>query len=301
MAKTQPMAEAVSNDLARVRRLLARERGTDRGAWLRLSGWGVAAVAAVTLAAYAYDVAGGFRRDNATSADQVRELRGMHQALQQQLAQQTKEYQAEAKRLIGAIATLNADRDRLYSRVSTLEQSLESVTGSLSRQAAALATASAPPPPAAPAATLPKIEAAPPETKPMETAAFAPETSVTRTAFGVDLGSSANLDGLRAIWRREAAASPAVAALQPIVVVRDRGVPGVILHLVAGPLGDAAAAARLCATLPPREKACEPVTYEGQRLALDVAPLPTQKKTKAAPKPAVPRPVPTPASAPARS
>ncbi len=299
-------AEAAPDDLARVRRVLARERGIDRGAWLRLSGWGVAAVAAVTLAAYAYDVAGGFRRDNTTSADLVRELRVSQQALQQQLLSQARDSQAEAKRLLGAITTLNSDRDRLFTRVTTLEQSLESVTGSLSRQAAALATASAPPPPP-PVAALPKIEPAPAEAKAIEaraaepkspeTVVAGPEVSSARTVFGVDLGAAPTLDGLRTLWRREAAASTAVAALQPIVVVRDGGATGVALHLVAGPIGDAAAAARICATLPAREKACEPTAYDGQKLALDVAPQPPRKKPKVArPQPA-PVPVPAPPAA----
>ena len=297
-------AEQVPDDLARVRRLLARERAVDRGAWLRLGGWGLSAVAAVTIAAYAYDVSGGFRRDNATSADLVRELRGAQQALQQQLQATAQTSQTEAKRLAAAIGTLNSDRDRLYTRVSTLEQSLDSVTGSLSRQAAALASATtvapvaqaAPSPaPAPPPAAMPEPAAQPVETKPAELAAAMSatpaETAAARTLFGVDLGAAPNLDGLRAIWRREAAASTAVASLQPVVAVRDRGLPtGVALHLVAGPLNDAAAAAKLCAALGPREKGCEPAIYDGQRLALETAtPLPPRKRPKVArPPPAAP-------------
>jgi hypothetical protein len=306
-------AEQVPDDLARVRRLLARERAVDRGAWLRMSGWGLSAIAAVTVAAYAYEVSGGFRRDNATSADLVRDLRLTQQNLQQQISAATQSSQAEAKRLAAAVATLNADRDRLYTRVSTLEQSLDSVTGSLSRQAAALASATsvaptaqaatsqpatsppAPEPTAAPNAA-PEAMTHLAEIKPADAPA-AVETSASRTTFGVDLGAAPNLDGLRAIWRREAAASTVVASLQPVVVVRDRGLPtGVALHLLAGPLGDAAAAAKLCASLGPREKACAPAVYEGQRLALDTAtPLPPRKKPKAVrPAASVPLPVPPP-------
>ena len=302
-------AEQVPDDLARVRRLLARERAVDRGAWLRLSGWGLSAVAAVTIAAYAYDVSGGFRRDHATSADLVRELRQSQQALQQQIQTTAQTSQSEAKRLAASIGTLSSDRDRLYTRVSTLEQSLDSVTGSLSRQAAALASASVAPVAQAvpaPAAPMPEPVVQAVETKPAElVAAMAnppPETAAARTVFGVDLGAAPNLDGLRTIWRREAAASTVVASLQPVVAVRDRGLPtGVALHLVAGPLGDAAAAAKLCAALGPREKACEPAVYDGQRLALDTAaPLPPRKKPKIVrpPQPAVPLPLPPPGAQP---
>ncbi|MFX6869108.1 hypothetical protein ABTH37_18980, partial [Acinetobacter baumannii] len=45
------------------------------------------------------------------------------------------------------IETLNTDRDRLYTRVTVLEQGLDSVTGALAKQ-----TASTPKPPEAPAA-----------------------------------------------------------------------------------------------------------------------------------------------------
>jgi hypothetical protein len=109
----------------------------------------------------------------------------------------------------------------------------------------------------------------------------ATENTAPRSAFGIDLGVAPTLDGLRAIWRREAAA-PALAGLQPIVVVRDGGSPmGVALHVVAGPVPDAAAAARLCASLGVRQLPCEPVAYEGQRLALEgPAPLPPRKKPR---------------------
>jgi hypothetical protein len=39
------------------------------------------------------------------------------------------------------------------------------------------------------------------------------------------------------------------------------------LRLVAGPIGDAAAAARICATLTESDRSCEPSVFDGQRLA----------------------------------
>ena len=44
------------------------------------------------------------------------------------------ESQNQARQLASAIDTLNSDRDRLYSRVTTLEQGLDSVTGAIARQ-----------------------------------------------------------------------------------------------------------------------------------------------------------------------
>ena len=52
-----------------------------------------------------------------------------------------KESQNETRRLASAIDTLNSDRDRLYSRVTVLEQGLDSVTGAITRQNSAAASA----------------------------------------------------------------------------------------------------------------------------------------------------------------
>jgi hypothetical protein len=40
------------------------------------------------------------------------------------------------------------------------------------------------------------------------------------------------------------------------------------LRLVAGPLSDAAAAARICAAITERERPCETTVFDGQRLAM---------------------------------
>src|SRR4030088_194763 len=59
----------------------------------------------------------------------------------QQIQFVARESQNETRRLASAIDTLNGDRDRLYSRVTVLEQGLDSVTGAIARQNA---TAGAP-------------------------------------------------------------------------------------------------------------------------------------------------------------
>ena len=60
--------------------------------------------------------------------------------------------------------------------------------------------------------------------------------------------------------------------LWPIMSVRDRAKPGtpgtVELRLVAGPLPNAAHAARLCAAFAGLGVACQPAVFDGQRLAL---------------------------------
>jgi hypothetical protein len=92
---------------------------------------------------------------------------------------------------------------------------------------------------------------------------------VQRTEFGVDLGAANSIDGLRALWRGLLKSNTALAALRPIIVVRERNNGlGMQLRLVAGPLGDAAAAARICAGLVESERSCETSVFDGQRLAV---------------------------------
>jgi hypothetical protein len=111
---------------------LADEDVFDRSSLWRLGSWGAASVAAVIVALYSSQSAIGLRRDQVAAADLAR------QAQQIQLA--AKENQNEARRLASAVDTLNGDRDRLYSRVTVLEQGLDSVTGAIARQAPAVAT-----------------------------------------------------------------------------------------------------------------------------------------------------------------
>jgi len=97
------------------------------------------------------------------------------------------------------------------------------------------------------------------------------EKTVRPTEFGVDLGSANSVEGLRAVWRGALKRVPdLVGALQPLIVVREghNGL-GMRLHLVAGPLNDAAAAAKLCAAVLAHRHRCETALFDGQRLAPD--------------------------------
>src|ERR1700712_396715 len=104
---------------------LAEEKGFDRHVLWRLASWGFGAVGAVTVAVLANQYSVGIRNDVLASADLTRQT--------QQIKTITGDNLAEARRLSSAIATLNADRDRLYSRVTVLEQGLSTVTGSINR------------------------------------------------------------------------------------------------------------------------------------------------------------------------
>jgi hypothetical protein len=100
--------------------------------------------------------------------------------------------------------------------------------------------------------------------------------------LGVDVGGAANYEGLRTLWHATKNTDPALLEeLYPVVAVRENGkTHGVDLRLVVGPIADAEAAARLCTTLSAAHRYCQPVAFEGQRLAVtDTAP------PKAAPAP----------------
>jgi hypothetical protein len=355
---------------------LAEEDEFDRRKLWRLGSWGVASVGAVVLAVLANQSAVGWRRDQVAAADLSRQA--------QQIQTVARDSLSEAKRLASAIETLNTDRDRLYSRVTSLEQGLESVTGTIAKQAAAPASSHpvpswpvgetaavlpSPPPVVAPVAStaaaaaekLPKITAAPavaPEpapatvssvepapqnppaaspatplmaersmmappdaaagrliemeapaqnftTAPMPAivAAVGPEAEaeaiapkLQRTEFGVDVGGANSVSGLRALWRGllKSKSNAALSALRPIIVVKEgSGGLGLQLRLVAGPLRDAAAAAKICATLVETQRPCETTVFDGQRLSLQsdeppaaVKPAP-RKRSSARPKPPV--------------
>ena len=353
--------------------LLAEESTFDRRMMWRLGSWGLTAVGAVVLAVMANQAQLGWRRDQVASADLARQA--------DRLQMLTKESQNEARRLASAIETLNADRDRLYSRVTVLEQGLDSVTGAIAKQNAGPQASSARPqdaavlvgPPApnvapvastpAPANDKPRAEAAketskdttkdaakdnikdnikdqaspPPQTaaaaslvsqapptnsappmlplvpsksmmappdpaasklvqpeagekaadkkpepapaptevaaavtKPPEaTESEAPAIAVQQTRFAIDLGGANSLDGLRALWRGVTKSNPEVAALRPIIMIKEGNTGlGMQLRLGAGPLINAAAAAKLCAGLAENDRHCETTVFDGQRLSM---------------------------------
>ncbi|BAM89798.1 hypothetical protein S58_38080 [Bradyrhizobium oligotrophicum S58] len=391
--------------------LFADENELDRRAMWRLGWWGVGAVGAVGLAVFASQAAQGWRKDRISAADLSRQAQ-----LLQSLARDT---QGEARQLGAAIETLNTDRDRLYARVTVLEQGLESVTGALAKQssqaaanpaagsravppqiasvdsqaavaaapnpatpsaaapspatpsplpafanlspfmpapgaapgtsvgqpgatatpaasadkarpeasksspttissggsplpsaAASSPTPSASPAPAASAGgSKPAMEAAakPAEADrlakadPADTAGARPAesteaaaTAVQRTEFAVDLGGANSIGGLRALWRGLVKTNTDLASLRPIIMLKEgRNGPGMQLRLGAGPLTDAAAAARICAVMAETQHTCETTVYDGQRLAVGEEPEATETAKPAAPAAAAQKPFPT--------
>jgi hypothetical protein len=356
---------------------LAEEEEFEWRSLWRLGSWGVASVGAVIVALLANQSSIGSRRDQVAAADLARQS--------QQIQSVAKESQNETRRLASAIDTLSGDRDRLYSRVTVLEQGLDSMTGAIARQnpvapapqaapnSSAMtspATASSapteppavaqnpsPPPVASPVATTPSkttekpnMNAAVPESGPTTVSSVGPGAStspaatpatslvasksmmappdpaavklvepekpagavtatpmpevvasvepavsaepeavqtapsklaVQRTEFGVDVGGANSIGGLRALWRGllKSRSNAPLAALQPIIVVKESSTGlGMQLRLVAGPLSDAAAAAKICAAMIESERTCETTIFDGQHLAMKADEPPASAK-----------------------
>ncbi|MBY0382365.1 MAG: hypothetical protein K2W78_10650 [Xanthobacteraceae bacterium] len=318
----------------------------------RLGTWAVATVLTVASAAWINNTSAGLRRERQAYTELSRQA--------QQFQSVAKNAQDETKRLASAITVLNTDRDRLFTRVTSIEQGLDSVTGSIAKQAS---TPSWPPFQAGPvlsapplisaAATSPPEETAPipkrdahaepphkettpkeqnaavsvpqhvmapspkpsetkpspaqeqkseqqPTAKPQQTAALPPApiaaaappaapntSSVLRTDFAVDLGSANSVEGLRALWRGGVKGWPAlIGSLTPLIVIKEgHDGLGLRLHLVAGPIQDAAAAAKLCASLIASRHICETTVFDGQLLSVNTPPVttasvPTREKSR---------------------
>lgn len=149
------------------------------------------------------------------------------------------------------------------------------------------------PPNTVTASPIPELAPAPTSEAELEEA---PKAAIYKTQFGVDIGSANSVAGLRALWRGllKSRSNAPLLALQPIIVIRE-GINGLgmQLRLVAGPLNDAGAAAKICAVLSENQRPCETAIYDGQRLSLkaDEPQLPTprrrstQKRAAASPVP----------------
>ena len=234
----------------------------------RVATWGLAALGALTLAAYAASSETGEERLILAVAS----IRGVPPP--ERLARAPDD--GPARQFAATVRELSADRERLLARLDNLERNVGDVTSSIARTVNPPA-ATAPVP-----ATLPPIVSVPQVVATATTFAFpdnpafratpTPQTeepaATLKPEFGVDLGRANSVEGLRQLWNTvKSRHGGALEGLRPVVAVREvaRG-GGVELRLVAGPLANAAASARVCAMLP--GSACHPTVFEGQKLAL---------------------------------
>lgn len=247
----------------------------DMRGLVRLGSWGAAAVGALLLAILAVQSDTGARR--------VAGAMNQRPAATQLAARQ--DIEADTKRLVESVRTLSSDRDRLLARVTVLERNLEDVTGSVGRigSAQSAATQSSPLPPVQlpqgpsviTSISAPQTIAAFPSTRiasghaAARGTAPAPDSVATATDFGVDIGGGPTIESLRDLWISAKGTHGGIFdGLRPVISVRD-GKPGAAeLRLVVGPLANASAAAKICASLAANGWTCRPAVFDGQRLAL---------------------------------
>jgi hypothetical protein len=137
------------------------------------------------------------------------------------------------------------------------------------------------------ASPIPEVVASAPSTDEEADEAISQKVAVQRTEFGIDLGTANSVGGLRALWRGllKSKSNAPLTALRPIIVIKERNNGlGMQLRLVAGPLNDAGAAARICAVLTENKRSCETAIFDGQRLMMNsedpppVAARPAQRR-----------------------
>lgn len=239
------------------------------GPLFRLGLWGGAAAACLLLVALATWTEPGQARLAAAYAA----LTGTADTEKQQAAARERERE-DARRMTAMIRNLTEDRDRLLARMTALERKYEDVTGSIGKLANAAKPPSPEPDAAAPAsvAIASAPASAPPPAPAAVAASAAPEPQPpisTKAEFGIDIGGGPTLAALRTAWDRASRNHKVLLdGLRPLIAVRDGRAGQIELRLVVGPIGNAAAAARLCAALAGAGASCQPTMFEGQRLAL---------------------------------
>jgi hypothetical protein len=254
-----------------------------RGLW-RLAIWGTSAALALMLVVVSSYTENGSRRLATAWASPGKD----GQKAPVQLASRSPEAEAETRRLADTVRTLTADRDRLVARLGVLERNLEDMTGSIKRppgapvpspstptQSTAPTPATAAPAPAREAALSP---AGPPATEVSPPAVSEPaplpspagdNPEAGKGEMGLDVGGATNSDGLRALWNSTKANHAAlVEGLHPVVATRENNrTKSKELRLILGPVDSIETATRLCATLTAAHRYCQPVGFEGQKLA----------------------------------
>jgi hypothetical protein len=261
----------------------------------RQAGWGLAAVAALFVAALT-------SRDDAAMQRVGALLVSLH-VLSPPPAKPQFDAETAARQLAQAVRGLAADRDRLATRLTALERDVGDMTGSIKKQIEAVKAAKSQPPPwpadappvpmtpadiaamIKPASPAPAAAPAPANPPPEQsTAAASPPGPATAgaspssadtplapvTAYGADVGTALTMKALHARWAWLRSAHPALFdGLQPLVSLKQNArTSRTELHLVVGPYSNAEAAAQFCDFVMPFHLTCQPAMFDGSRLAL---------------------------------
>jgi hypothetical protein len=191
--------------------------------------------------------------------------------------------EAAARQLTQAVRTLAQDRDRLATRLATVERDMDDLTGSIKQQTEAAKTAQsqstsvwpidAPPVPMTPAdiaAMVKSVSPPPTRTAAANAAAVSDAPAAATPSYGADIGTAMSMKTLQARWASLRAAHPQLFdGMHPIVAMRQNAhVNHTELHLVVGPYSSADAAAQFCSLLGTFHLQCQPTMFDDRHLAL---------------------------------
>ncbi len=204
--------------------------------------------------------------------------------------------QAETRKLAESVRSLTIKNGQLESRLAVIEQNVNDVTGSITKQinevrreAANTWPADAKPEPITPAVVTSMMSPMetpspfgaplppPPRTSPATqspgdiTGSVASAAPAAKPgAYGVDVGSALSIDVLRARWLGIRSAHwHLFEGLTPTVVLHQMARSNrVELRLVVGPLDSSDAAAQLCAALAAYRLLCQPTAFDSSHIAL---------------------------------
>ncbi|HVY56468.1 MAG TPA: hypothetical protein VHA77_01320 [Xanthobacteraceae bacterium] len=237
----------------------------DRWSLVRLGAWGMCAVLALAAAVAASRSDAGLYRLGAVLGRAHVAATGSTEA---GAVAHGPAVENELQRLAATVRRLSEDRDRLARRLEALERNFDDRTGSIGVRGSVSAN-----PLRAPLIPLEETNggAGPIPAGGMSPDAAAPADAdqVTRTEFGVDLGGSSSLEGVRTLWISvKGNRSSLFTGLRPVIAVREDRSGRLDLRLIAGPMSNAGTAARLCAVLGEAGLFCQPTVFDGQRLAV---------------------------------
>lgn len=223
----------------------------------RLAVWGGVALGCLALAVFAMRSEAGARRIAQFSAPQQ-----PVQVAARPVAQPDPMTLYEIRRLADAVRVLSMEREQVSERLAMIERTTGDITASITRQPPRTSEG--------PRAPEPRVVLAPTEAPPAEPRAEQTDGAVMRTEFGVDLAGDSSIEALQRRWQTlRVQLGAQLEGLRPVVSIQDGRAPGAVdLRLIAGPLSNAAAAARLCANLTQAGISCRPAPFDGQRLAI---------------------------------
>lgn len=162
-------------------------------------------------------------------------------------------------RLDAARAAEMSPEELLLARLQALENQVGTIT------TGSIEPAPPPEPEVIPGVTPPANREVHTAAAPAAPADVQTEPPVTRTQFGIDLGSEPSFGSLRIRWDNLRRKYPELSRLSPRISVRDNK-GKVELRLVAGPFDNAAEAAKACAGLLAKGAVCDGGLFDGQHL-----------------------------------